>query len=59
VLAEINYPATQPSYNSNNTGKYVDFLHITNIMMGLEPEYSGNSYYYYGNMNSEKGNVAG
>jgi len=26
VLAEINYPATQPSYNSNNTGKYVDFF---------------------------------
>jgi hypothetical protein len=25
VLAEINYPATSPSYNSNNTGKYADF----------------------------------
>jgi hypothetical protein len=26
VLAEINYPATPPSYNFNNIGKYVSFF---------------------------------
>ena len=38
VLAEINYPATPLSYDFNNIGKYVDFfLHITHIVMSLEP----------------------
>jgi hypothetical protein len=37
MLAEINYPTTPPSYNSNNTGKYADFPAYYQYYDGLEP----------------------